>query len=217
MGDHYFSADPRAPSRVRQWSTRLRGRSFTFLTDSGMFSPDRVDPGTRLLVESVPLPEEGEVLDLGCGYGVLGIVVAASAPGVKVTMVDVNRRALELARRNAVLNGVPGVSVVESDGFGALQGRRFHLILTNPPIRQGKDLVGRWLREAKEHLYPGGRLALVVRTRQGALTWKRRLEEWYGSCEELAKGGGYRVYQVVHDPGGERPDAGEGVADPPEG
>lgn len=196
-GEHYFSRDPGSPSRRRRWTEGLRGREFTFVTDAGVFSGRRVDPGSRLLIETVELPEQGAILDLGCGYGVLGIVCAACSPEAHVTMVDVNRRALELARENAARNGVPQVEVLESDGFSALAGRRFHLIVTNPPFRQGKELVSRWLVEARDHLHDGGRLALVVRTRQGALSWRKRLEAWYGHCRELAKGGGYRVYEVT--------------------
>lgn len=196
--DHYFSPDPEAPSRRRRWTERLRGREFTFVSDAGVFSGRRVDPGSRLLIEGVDLPERGDILDLGCGYGVLGIVCAACAPGARVTMVDINRRAVELARENAALNGVADrVDVLESDGFSALAGRRFDLIVTNPPFRQGKALVSRWLTEARHYLNAGGRLALVVRTRQGALSWRRRLEDWYGHCREVDKGGGYRVYEVT--------------------
>lgn len=197
MADHYFSEEPAAPSRIRRWTTELRGRTFTFITDAGVFSAGRVDRGTRLLLEEVELPGGGDILDLGCGYGAIGIVVAALVPHASVVMVDVNRRALELARQNAVLNGVARVEILHSDGFEALAGRKFHLILTNPPVRQGKGLLARWLLGAKDHLHPGGRLALVLRTQQGALSWRRRLAEWYGNCEEVAKGGGYRVYQVV--------------------
>lgn len=202
--EHYYTARPTSRSRLRRWTETLRGRTFTFVSDAGVFSASRVDPGTRLLIESVELPEEGHILDLGCGYGVLGIVCAACAPRARVTMVDVNERAVELARRNAALNGVPHVEVLVGDGFTPVAGRRFHLIVTNPPWRLGKEFVGAWLEQARRHLYPGGRLALVVRTKQGARSWYRRLEDLYGSCRELAKGGGYRVYEVAV-PGGDGP------------
>lgn len=211
-GEHYYTARPTSRSRPQQWTETLRGRTFTFVSDAGVFSASRVDPGTRLLIESVDVPDEGDILDLGCGYGVLGIVCAACSPRARVTMVDVNERAAELARRNAALNGVAHVEVLHGDGFEPVAGRRFHLIVTNPPWRQGKAFVGAWLEQARDHLHPGGRLALVVRTKQGAKSWRRRLEELYGSCRELAKGGGYRVYEVAVPDS----DSGPSVAGEPE-
>lgn len=195
-GEHYYTSRPRSASRPRRWTTTLRGRKLVFITDAGVFSADGVDSGSRLLIETVELPQQGDVLDLGCGYGVLGITCAVVEPGLRVVMVDINQRALELARQNARLNGAANIEILESDGFAALAGRRFDLILTNPPFRQGKELVSSWLRESRDHLKPGGRLAMVVRTQQGARSWRRRLEEWYGHCQELEKKGGYRVYQV---------------------
>ena len=195
--DHYFSPRPAAPSRPRLIRDTLRGQALVLETDAGVFSGKRIDPGSRLLVESVDLPAEGELLDLGCGYGAIGLACALAAPALRVTMVDVNERAVELAKRNAARNGAANVEILLGDGFQALHGRRFDLILTNPPFRQGKELVGQWLQEAKDHLRPGGRLALVVRTRQGARSWRGRLEAWYGHCREVSKKGGYRVYEVT--------------------
>lgn len=195
-GEHYYTARPQSAHRPRRWKTTLRGKELVFITDAGVFSAEGVDRGTRLLIETVELPQEGDVLDLGCGYGVLGIACAVSEPGLRVVMVDINQRALELARQNARLNGAANTEILESDGYQALKGRRFDLILTNPPFRQGKELVSAWLKDGRNYLKPGGRLVMVVRTQQGAHSWRRRLEEWYGHCEELEKGGGYRVFQV---------------------
>nr|MDA8353468.1 methyltransferase [Bacillota bacterium] len=148
MTDHYYSKNPGAASHKQVVTSVLKGKTFRFLTDAGVFSKRGVDFGTRLLIETAELPEKGTILDLGCGYGPVGIACAQAAPGCQVTMVDPNRRALELARQNAKENGVDQrVEVLESDGFQELQERRFDCVLTNPPIRAGKETVYRLFRE----------------------------------------------------------------------
>jgi len=171
----------------------LRGQRFVFGTEAGVFSRDRVDRGTRLLVETVGVSPGETVLDWGCGYGVLGIVVARCVPGARVVLVDVNERAVELARENAVLNGVPEVEILVSEGFTALAGRRFDVVLSNPPIRAGKKVVQGLMEEAYTHLRPGGRLALVARTQQGAKSLLRDLATIFEETETVARKGGYRV------------------------
>ena len=197
MTQHYFTPTPQAASRPRTVRVRLRGRSFTFLTDRGVFARERVDPGTRLLAETMEVPQEGRILDLGCGYGVLGLVAASLAPRARVVLVDVNRRAVELARDNARINGLANVEVHWGDGLEPVRGQAFRLILCNPPYRAGKEVVHRLLDEAFAHLEPGGRLLVVGRTRQGVLSLLRWMQERWGTARELARGGGYRVVEAT--------------------
>lgn len=197
MSEHYFSAQPQAARRPRTVTVALRGREYVFVTDAGVFSRGRVDKGTRLLIEHLPLPAAGPVLDLGCGYGPVGVVVAAESPAARVLMVDVNERAVELARANLRRNGIDNAEAVAGDGFAAAGGRRFSLIASNPPIRAGKRVVYAWVEEARRRLLPGGRLVMVARTSQGAKSLARKMEEVFGNVSELAKGSGYRVLQAV--------------------
>ncbi|MCS7236216.1 MAG: class I SAM-dependent methyltransferase [Armatimonadota bacterium] len=192
---HYFSPAPLAPSRPRVVELEFRGRHFRFVTDRGVFSYRGVDRGTRLLLEALEFGPEDEVLDLGCGYGVVGIVVATLAPRARAVLVDVNPRAVELARENARRCGVSNVEVFHGDLYAPVQGRKFDVIATNPPIRAGRAVVRALVEGAPAHLKPGGRFYLVARTAQGARTLGRMVAEVFGEAEEVERGGGYRVYR----------------------
>lgn len=195
--NHYFAPRPQAPSRPREVVLEFRGRRYRFLTDRGVFSYGRVDRGTRLLLEALEVGPRDEVLDLGCGYGVVGVVAATLAPEGKVVMVDVNARAVELARENARRHGLTNVEVLGGDLYGPVAGRRFDVIATNPPIRAGRALVRAVVEGAVRHLKPHGRFYLVARTAQGAKTLGKMVAEVFGQAEEVERGGGYRVYRAA--------------------
>ncbi len=163
-----------------------------FRVSGDVFSAEEVDEGTRLLVESAIVPEEGLVLDLGCGYGVIGVTLAKAYPRLRVYMVDVNPRAVELARLNAKLNGVADrVVVLHGDLYEPVRGMRFDAIITNPPLAAGMRVVERIVREAPEHLRPGGLLEMVLK--KGAERIARLMDEVFGGHEVLAKKRGYTV------------------------
>lgn len=197
MSEHYFTAQPSAARRTEEVVETLRGREYVFLTDAGVFSRGRVDKGTRLLIEHLPLPAGGDVLDIGCGYGPIGLVVAAESPDANVLMVDVNERAVELARRNLQRNGVANAQVVVGNGFDVVGDRHFSLIASNPPIRAGKRVIYPWVEAAHERLLPGGKLLMVARTSQGAKSLARKIEEVFGNVGEPGKGSGYRILEGV--------------------
>lgn len=200
--EHYFSASPRAPHDREETYLAVGGRRLWLATDAGVFAKGRVDRGTRLLIESfergrVPLPESGDFCDLGCGYGPIGLALAVLRPEARVYLVDVNERAVALARENAERNGLHNVQVAAGSGLAPFAGRRFALIATNPPLRTGKRNVQALLTEAHASLVPGGGLALVIRTQQGARSMERFLQELFGAVHEADKGGGFRVYYAV--------------------
>ncbi|MEW9032466.1 MAG: class I SAM-dependent methyltransferase [Planifilum fimeticola] len=195
--EHYFTSRPETTGAERQIAARLKGFEFRFWTDAGVFSKQGIDFGTRLLIETVQLPEAAEILDLGCGYGPVGIVCAKADPSCRVTMVDVNRRALLLAERNARLNGVSGrVTILESDGLRALSDRLFDAALINPPIRAGKAVVYRLFAESAEHLRPGGSLWVVIRKKQGAESAKRELEKHFRNVSRVEQKKGYWILRA---------------------
>lgn len=165
------------------------------MTDAGVFARGKLDRGTRLLIEAVDVPEGSAVLDLGCGYGPIGIVAAVLCPTCRVYMTDVNERACGLARRNALLNGASNAEVRCGAGFQPVTGMKFDLVLSNPPIRTGKQVLFGIIEEAVKHLKPGGKLVLVARTKQGAKTLMRKLAEVFPTAREVEKGGGYRVME----------------------
>ena len=190
--DHYYTAEPSSEHRPGEVRFCYGGRELVFATDSGVFSRRELDRGTEVLLAALPESVPGPVLDMGCGYGTIGVAVGARWPGLSVTMADVNRRACDLARENARRNGVRA-EVMESDGYMALTGRRFATILQNPPIRAGKQTVYRILDEAKTRLAPGGRLFLVIRKEQGAPSAQTHLQGVYSRVELLARKKGYWI------------------------
>lgn len=189
----YFAARPgaaSAPERVR-WT--LPDRVVNLWTDRGVFSHGKVDRGTDLLAREMRLPAAGEILDLGAGYGPLGLVAALRSPEARVTLVEVNERAAELAQRNLTENGVENAEVLVGDAPEVLGERKFDAVVTNPPLRAGKVEVRRLLRDAAARLRPGGSLWLVAQTKQGAKTLARELAEFLDEVQTVEVSGGYRV------------------------
>jgi len=198
VSDHYFSAKPASPGERRRISVTLAGRDLSLEVASGIFSPDHVDLGTQVLLRTVPAPR-GEVLDIGCGWGPIAIAAALMSPEVQVTAVDVNERALDLARRNAETAGVASrIDVLLPDAVPAAAS--FDTIWSNPPIRIGKaalhDLLGVWL----PRLSPGGEAWLVVQRNLGSDSLAAWLaDQGWGTVEKVASAKGFRVLRVTRE------------------
>lgn len=195
--DHYFSSAPHSPSQPFELHARVGELEVTLLSDHGVFSKDRPDPGSLLLAKRAKLPASGSVLDLGCGYGLLGIVAALNGPGLRVTFVDLNPRAVELARKNCERHRLTEVELLCGDAPQVLGERRFDAILCNPPYRAGKTAVMALLQDAAERLEPGGTLWIVGRTRQGIKTLARDISPWFAEVETVDISGGYRVIRCA--------------------
>ena len=196
MNDHYYTREPQSESRPVECEYDYRGERMRFVTDAGVFSKGEVDTGTRLLLEALPEEMQGDILDLGCGWGVIGISIARKWPEVRVTMADVNLRALELSRENAKRNGA-AVECIESDGMAALTGRAFDAVITNPPIRAGKQVIYQMFADAAKSLKPGGALYLVIRKQQGAESCIKYLKTLFEEVEKLDKSGGFWVLRAA--------------------
>ena len=160
MADHYYTENPASAHDERRVAVRALGQALTFTTDAGVFSRDGLDRGTEVLLNALP-PLSGRVLDLGCGWGAVGVALGKANPALEIVMTDVNARAAELSRRNARDNGVTA-TVVQGDGFEAVTGR-FDAIVTNPPIRAGKAVIYGLFERARDYLTPGGALYIVIR------------------------------------------------------
>jgi len=194
VSSHYFSPDPESRLEYGFIDTVLRGRRYRFLTASGVFSARRVDNGTRVLVESMPIPGAGRFLDLGCGIGVIGLVAAVESPGLEVTLTDVNPRATMVAARNVERMGLGNVRVLTGSLYEPVEGEVFDVVVSNPPISAGmRRVVEPLVRGAREHLVLGGRLLVVVQSNKGGRTLAGFLDEWFGGHEVLERGSGYRV------------------------
>ena len=191
--DHYFSQRPVSKPRYGLIRAHLRGRFFEFLTASGVFSKKRIDLGTSLLIESMLLPESGSVLDLGCGYGAVGIVAAVLNPRLQVFMVDVNQRAVRLARENAKGNGATNVVLRCGFLYEPVSDMRFDGILSNPPVSAGMKIVLPIIEQAPTHLVSNGVFEMVVRSKIGGKRLVKVIEETFGNVEVLARESGYRV------------------------
>lgn len=194
MTDHYYTHNPSAASNPTVWSYTLRGNEFRFKTDSGVFSKHEVDFGSRLLIETFEEPEvEGPLLDVGCGYGPIGLAVAKSFPDRQIHMIDVNERALQLAHENAVQNQLNNAIIYESDVFENVIESSFAAILTNPPIRAGKKVVFSILENSFQHLRKGGDLWVVIQKKQGAPSAKSHMETMFGEVDVVKKDKGYYI------------------------
>ncbi len=176
----------------------MRGREFEFFTSSGVFSSRKIDNGTRLLIESMVLPERGSALDVGCGYGPVGIVAAKLRPELEVWMTDVNERAIKLAERNATKNGVRNVVIRLGSLYEPLESEVFDIVLSNPPISAGiRRVVEPLVAGAVDRLVDGGSLQLVVQSNKGGRALASLMERCFGSVEVLARKGGYRVLRSM--------------------
>jgi 16S rRNA (guanine1207-N2)-methyltransferase len=173
----------------------VRNVTLKLTTDAGVFSKSRLDPGTKLLMKALPLDFEiNQVLDLGCGYGPIGLTLAKLLPKAVVHMSDVNQRAVELGIKNARLNGITNVVIKSGEGFEPFPNQTFDLIVTNPPIRAGKQVIYGMVEQAFDALNPGGWFVLVIKTKHGAKSMGTKMNSVFGNVTELEKGGGYRVF-----------------------
>lgn len=200
-GEMYFTANPNSEHHFQNFDFELLGNNLHFTTDSGVFSKSTVDFGTRTMLDALDKTTltDGKVLDLGAGYGPVGIAIAKKYQR-QVDMVDVNERALALARQNAVNNGVDQlVSVFQSDIYQQVTDK-YALILTNPPIRAGKEVVTAMLQEAVQHLVPGGKLIAVLQKKQGAPSAQKNMAAVFGNAEVIAKNKGYYILESTYEP-----------------
>ncbi len=193
MSEQYFAGHPKSKRRPAEIQAAVRGQSFTFRTDAGVFSRKEIDRGTELLLAALEVGPCELILDLGCGYGAIGIVAARLSEGGHVILTDVNERAVALARKNIAANGIANAEVRQGDLYEPVRDMAFDHIVCNPPIRAGRAIVDRIVSEAPTHLLNGGTLWLVARTRQGADSLQKRMAASFGSAEVVRRGSGFKV------------------------
>jgi len=197
--EQYFTQNPETEKEIYKFDWNVGREAFNFYTSNSVFSKKGMDFGSMLLIETI-LKEnegfEGTILDLGCGYGPLGIIAAKLLKNSFVTMCDVNERALELSRMNAKENKVDDrVKIIASSAFENIK-ENYDIIMTNPPIRAGKDVVFSFYEGAYEHLNRGGKLYSVIQKKQGAPSTKAKLESLFGNCETADKKSGYFIFRA---------------------
>ncbi|MFC0469756.1 class I SAM-dependent methyltransferase [Halalkalibacter kiskunsagensis] len=200
MSEHYYSANPGVESDERDWTFTLREMSFRFYSDRGVFSKKEVDFGSKLLVESFVIPAtEGDFLDVGCGYGPIGLTLAKLDHNRQVHMVDVNERALQLACRNAERNSISNVMIYKSDCLESVTKKDFSVIVTNPPIRAGKKVVHAIFEQSFHHLKKEGELWIVIQKKQGAPSAIEKLQSLFQEVEVVVKKKGYYIIKAKKD------------------
>lgn len=186
---HYFTHDPNQPDDLRNFAYYFGGHTLQFTSNSGTFSHGHIDPLSHLLINTMPALQ-GSLLDLGCGWGAMGISLC-KAFGLYTTLADVNPRALHCAQLNCQQNGVD-CTIVESNCFEQITGK-FDTIVLNPPIHAGKEVMWRMFEGAREHLNAGGKFYIVVLEKHGAKSAIKKLNEVFGNCEVLHKKKGEHV------------------------
>ena len=212
---HYFSEKQEVKSDRKIIRYEIENRNFEFVTDNGVFSKTKVDFGTDVMLKvflrenSNKKNQKFDVLDIGCGYGVVSVVVKSFFKNARTVSSDVNERALELARENLFKNGVVKSNDSEDNDFGNSDfkviksfafdhiSKKFDVILSNPPIRAGKQTIFQIYEQSFEHLNENGEFYCVIQTKHGAKSTQKKLEEIFGNCETLEINAGYRIFRSV--------------------
>ncbi|CAJ1225849.1 class I SAM-dependent methyltransferase [Lactiplantibacillus xiangfangensis] len=201
MTNYYYTHNPEVVHDEKQWNFEIFQHDFKFTTDNGVFSKRTVDYGSRTLLAAFDpsqLPA-GAILDLGTGYGPIGMALAYQSPERTVDMVDVNELTLSLARKNTALNQITNVNIFTSDVYEQVTKTDYAAIVTNPPVRAGKDVVAAMLTGAVSRLVTGGTLTVVLQKKQGAPSAKKLMQATFGNCQIIKKDKGYYILQSVKE------------------
>lgn len=194
---HYYTNNIDLKSQETHIHFNYRQHELTFISDIGVFSKERVDYGSRVLLESMNISQNQKtLLDVGCGYGTLGLSLRKEYPWLEVDMVDVNERALHLAKESAKYNNLDHVHIYESSVYENVT-KTFDVIVSNPPIRAGKQIVFEILEKAYDHLNIQGELIVVIQKKQGAPSAKKKMEDVFGNCEIITRDKGYFILKSV--------------------
>ncbi|AGM98761.1 class I SAM-dependent methyltransferase [Streptococcus iniae] len=194
MTKMYYDENPDSIHDIHELKVNLLNHPFTFYTDSGVFSKKMIDFGSQVLLNALNFHPNDTLLDLGCGYGPLGITLA-KVQGVKATLVDINNRAIDLAKRNAEKNQAD-VSIFQSNIYENISDS-YHHIISNPPIRAGKKVVHEIIEKSIDYLVDGGDLTIVIQKKQGAPSAKEKMADIFGNVDVLKKDKGYYILRSI--------------------
>ncbi|MGT2887299.1 class I SAM-dependent methyltransferase [Streptococcus didelphis] len=196
MTKMYYDENPDSVHDIHELKVTLLNTNFTFYTDSGVFSKKNIDFGSQVLLRNLHFKKDETLLDLGCGYGPLGISLA-KGQGVKATLVDINNRALDLARKNAEKNKVD-LTIFQSNVYEQVSGNFDHII-SNPPIRAGKKVVHEIIEKSIDFLNKDGDLTIVIQKKQGAPSAKKKMALVFGNVTVIAKEKGYCILRSIKE------------------
>lgn len=194
---HYYSKQVDVISQEEDIIFHYRDQDIYLVGDNGVFSKQRVDYGSRVLLDTIEIGKEHQtLLDVGCGYGTFGISLKKVYPELKVQMIDINERAVQLAQKGILKNHLKGIKVYQSYLYENVHDK-FDVIVSNPPIRAGKKIVFEILEKAFDHLNENGYLMIVIQKKQGAPSAKKKMEEIFGNCEIVRRDKGYYILRSV--------------------
>lgn len=194
---HYYTNNEDLISAPEQFVFHYRGKDLLFTSDNGVFSKKMIDYGSRVLLDAIIIDDNKRtLLDVGCGYGTFGVALKSAYPLLQIDMVDVNERAISLAKENLRANNLEA-NIFLSNVYDNVEGK-YDLIVTNPPIRAGKDIVTKILVEAKKHLNKNGELWVVIQKKQGAPSAKKNLETVFKNVIIVKKDKGYYILKAVN-------------------
>lgn len=195
MSEHYYSKKPAVESQRTTIHEEVRGVELAYIVDRGVFARNGLDFGSRLLLENFSAPDaDGEMIDVGCGWGALGLTIASLYPERTVHMVDINERSVGLSKENAANNQIRNVNIYEQDLLEGQKPETFAAVITNPPIRAGKQTVFRLYEQAYDVLKQNGELTVVIQKKQGAPSTLQKLEDLGFEVETKAKKKGYFIF-----------------------
>ena len=194
---HYYDLDPSLRSKERVIEFEIKGTKVTLFTDNGVFSKSKLDEGSRIMLDTLlPIHLTGKILDIGAGYGPIGLTIAISSNTASVTLADINPRAVALCKKNAEFLGLSQrVTCLQSDVFSSIEGP-YDSIVCNPPIRAGKKVTYAIYEGAYQHLTYGGTFYFVIRKAQGASSASQYVKEVFGNITLLARSKGYHIYKA---------------------
>ena len=192
MTEHYYTEKPSSELKIYKIKFNIRNKDIELFTASGVFSPRELDTGSAILLKNCIINDNWKVLDLGCGYGIVGISLKLLFPSIDLTLSDINERALDFTRKNLKRYNLKA-SVIKSDSFANIKDK-FDTILLNPPQTAGKQLCFNMIEKSKEHLNPDGILQLVARHNKGGKDLSKKMFEVFGNVKEITKTAGFRVY-----------------------
>lgn len=194
--EHYYSQQPSSKLEVKEVNIELFGRKLKFLTPSGVYSYGKIDNGSFLLVSKCQVNTSDKVLDMGCGYGLIGITLLKL--GFEVTFTDINERAVKFCKKNLAANDVSSSGVFKGNLYEPINDK-FDTILSNPPFHAGRQVCYEIIEKAPLYLNDSGSLQIVARHKRGGEMLEKKMKEVFGNVETLAKKGGFRIYKSVKD------------------
>ena len=191
--EHYFSKKQTSEFNPKKILVAIMGKEFELYTAGGVFASKKLDRGSALLINKAEVKKGQRILDLGCGYGVVGISIMMGYPGIEFVFSDVNERAMKLTKMNLRLHKSKGKMVCGSM-FEKLKDEMFDVILLNPPQTAGKKICFQMIEESRDHLNSKGSLQLVARHQKGGKELEKKMKDVFGDVEQVAKKGGFRIY-----------------------